>query len=106
MSGSCSASCESATRSAPFSSGRAGTTTVSSVGGAKWRSAPARGSPTASPIRTSVRPQSFPISPADTDGRRTLVPPAKTSIAVTLPSASSPNRTRSRVRTVPTNIRT
>ena len=93
-------------RSAPLSPGSVGTTTVSSVGGANWCSACARGVPIASPIRISPRPQSFPISPADTDARRVAAPRSKTSIAVTFRSASSPNRSRSRVRTVPENMRT
>jgi len=49
---------------------------------------------------------SFAISPADTDSRRTGEPPAKTLIAVTFRSPLRPNRTRSRVRRVPENMRT
>ena len=50
------------------SAGGAGSTTVSSVGGAKWCSAaPARGVPIASPIRTSPSPHTLPIRPAATD---------------------------------------
>ena len=63
--------------------------------------------PIASPIRTSPRPQSLPICPAR--DRRALRPPSrasKTLIAVTFRSPSWPNRTRSRVRTVPENMRT
>jgi len=45
-------------------------------------------------------------SPAQTDPRRTVEPLSKTLIAVTFRSPSRPNRSRSRVRTVPENIRT
>ena len=62
--------------------------------------------PIASPIWISARPQSFPISPAATDARSTAEPCSKTLIAVTFRSASRPNRSRSRVRTVPENMRT
>src|SRR5215211_7305534 len=49
------------------------------VGGAKWwRSGVVRGSPIASPIRTSPRPQSLPIRPAATDARWTDEPRSNT----------------------------
>jgi hypothetical protein len=59
--GSCSASCVSATYRAPFSEGRSGSTIVSNVGGSKnWAVTP-RGTPSSSPIRTSLRPHTLAI---------------------------------------------
>ena len=90
-----------------MSAGSQGTTTVSRVGGANWCCCGCRrGVPIASPTWISASPQSFPISPAYTDSRRTAGPSAKTLIAVTFRSPPQPNRTRSRVRTVPENMRT
>ena len=107
ISGSCSASWASAARSAPRSCGSRGTTTVSRVGGANWcRSACLLGEPTASPTWISARPHSFPICPADTDPLGASEPSAKTLIAVTFCARPGPARTRSRVRTVPENMRT
>ena len=57
ISGSCSASCARAACRAPVSLARAGTTTVSSVGGAKWRcGVGVRPGPTVSPICTPANP--------------------------------------------------
>ena len=104
MSGSCSASRVSARWSSPRSTPGPGTTTVSSVGGAKKRPYALRGSPIASPILMSVRPHSLAIRPAGTVSARTSPPWSKTPIAVTLPFWP-PSPTRSRVRRVPENIR-
>jgi hypothetical protein len=82
-----------------------GTTTVSSVGGANWCRAVGFAAPIASPIRSSARPRSCPISPADTDERWTDEPCSNTRIAVTLSSPSRPNRNLSRTVTVPERIR-
>ena len=98
ISGSCSASCTSARWSAPRSASSQGTTTVSSVGGAKWCPFDAAASPSASPIRTSPSPHTRAISPARTASRRSE---PNTLIAVTFSPAS-----RSRSRTVPVRTRT
>ena len=56
---------------------------------------------------SSPRPQSLPISPAATEGPPDAAPRSKTLIAVTLLlTAVAPKCSRSRVRTVPENIRT
>jgi hypothetical protein len=57
-----------------------------------------------SPIRMAPRPHSFPICPALTQALGAAGPRSNTLIAVTRPSRSAPNRSRSRVRTVPENI--
>ena len=59
-----------------------------------------------SPIRMSLRPQSFAISPEEADDRWTAVPWSKTPIPVTFPSPSRPKWSRSRICTVPENMRT
>ena len=87
--------------------GRAGTTTVSSVGGAKWCSTlvARRADRVADPDLREA-----PELPDLARGhRRRAERPrrrSKTLIAVTFRSPSSPNRSRSRVRTVPENMRT
>jgi hypothetical protein len=128
ISGSCSASWARAARNAPRSRGSRGTTTVSRVGGANWRRSGRRrgGAPIASPTWICASPHSFPICPADTDPRRTAGPPAKAPpakappakaltakaltakalTAVTFCTPPGPARTRSRIRTVPENMRT
>ena len=76
ISGSCSASRPSAARSAPLSAARRGTTTVSSVGGAKQWPAPAAAGtgPSAPPARR--RPARRPGRAACRSARRPAGPPA------------------------------
>ena len=56
-------------------------------------------------MRMAPRPHSFPICPAVMQARGAAGPRSKTLIAVTRPFRSPPNRSWSRVRTVPENIR-
>jgi hypothetical protein len=51
-------------------------------------------------------PRRRPICPAPTDARATAPPRSKTLIAVTFVASSPARRSRSRVRSVPENIRT
>lgn len=111
ISGSCSARRPRATCRAPRSSGRTGTTTVSRVGGAKWRPpASARAFPTLSPMRMPASPFSLPIRPAGTAETGTSPPSSKTVTAETLSSPSRPSglrkRSTSRACTVPSTMRT
>ena len=74
INGSCSASRVSAVCRAPRPAPRRGSTTVSSVGGAKACSDAGRARPTASPTRLLPRPQTFAICPAENDGARHAAP--------------------------------